>query len=103
MSYPRDVVDNQPVPSGAVFRLYVAGEAPNSGLAMRNLQALCQANYGSDFSIEVVDVLLSPERAWQEGVIATPTVIRLSPPPAVQLIGNLSDGEQVRRALGLHA
>lgn len=81
-------------PAGS-FRLYIAGEAPNSVLALRNLKALCQKCYGDNYSIEVVDVLLSHERAWADGVIVTPTMVRLSPLPAVQIVGNLSDTDQV--------
>jgi circadian clock protein KaiB len=83
------------------FRLYVAGEAPNSVLALRNLKALCHDCYGDNFSIEVVDVLLSHERAWADGVIATPMTIRLFPLPAVQIIGNLSNSDQVLSVLQL--
>jgi len=83
-----------------LFRLYVAGEAPNSMLALRNLQALCQHHYADNFHIEVIDVLLSPERAWAEGVIATPMVLRVSPEPMVRMIGNLGNTSQVLSALG---
>ena len=83
-----------------VFRLYVAGEAPKSSLALRNLKVICQAHYGEDYRIDVVDVLISPEQAWAEGVIVTPTAVRVSPAPAVQIIGDLSNTEQVLGALG---
>lgn len=81
------------------FRLYVAGEAPNSVIALRNLKALCQKYFGDDSQIDVVDVLLSPERAWAEGVIVTPMTVRISPRPLVQIIGNLSNTDQVLNAL----
>jgi circadian clock protein KaiB len=88
--------------SGAtcVFRLYVAGEAPNSTLALRNLKALCKNCYGEAYRIDVVDVLLSPERAWAEGVTVTPTAVRVSPEPAIRIIGNLSDASLVLHTLG---
>jgi circadian clock protein KaiB len=86
--------------AGYVFRLYVAGEAPNSRLALRNLKVLCQDHYRDDFHIDVVDVLLSPERAWTEGVIVTPTVVRIIPEPGIRIIGNLSNTDQVLSVLG---
>jgi circadian clock protein KaiB len=82
------------------FRLYVAGEAPNSNLALRNLKALCRDCYGEDYRIDVVDILLSPERAWKEGVIVTPMAVRFSPLPALQIIGNLSDTKLILDILG---
>jgi circadian clock protein KaiB len=84
-----------------VFRLYVAGEAPNSILAMHNLKTLCQRLYGDNYRIDVVDALLSPERAWAEGVMVTPMVKRISPVPEIQIIGNLSNSDQALSALGL--
>ena len=84
-----------------LLRLYVAGEAPNSVQALRNLKTLCEHHCDGQFSIDIVDVLLSPERAWEEGVIVTPMTMRLSPEPAVQLVGNLSNSEQVIQVLGL--
>jgi circadian clock protein KaiB len=92
---------NETAPLSANFRLYVAGEAPNSALALRNLKALCHDFYGDNYRIEVIDVLLSHERAWADGVIATPMTFRLSPLPAVQIIGNLSDTDQVLSVLQL--
>ncbi len=90
-------------PAGFVFRLYVAGEAPNSVLALRNLRALCQAHHVDNFHVEVVDVLLNPERAWADGILVTPTTMRLAPVPQVQIIGNLADTERVLYALGIVA
>jgi circadian clock protein KaiB len=92
---------NEATSPASMFRLYVAGEAPNSALALRNLKELCQKCYGNNYSIEVVDVLLSHERAWAEGVIATPTTVRISPLPAVQIIGNLSETDHVLSILRL--
>jgi hypothetical protein len=86
---------NEASPLAGSFRLYVAGEAPISVLALRNLKALCQKGYGDNYSIEVVDVLLSHERAWAEGITVTPTTVRISPLPAVQIVGNLSDTDLV--------
>lgn len=85
----------------AIFRLYIAGEAPNSVLAWRNLKALCRECYGESCRIDVVDVLLSPERAWSEGITATPMTVRVFPAPAVHIIGNLSNAVQARIALNL--
>jgi len=53
--------------------------------------------------IEVVDVLTSPERAESEKVIATPTVLRLSPAPARRVIGDLADYHMAAAALGLRS
>ena len=84
-----------------VFRLYFAGDAPNSVMAQRNLDALCQEHYAHNYQIELVDVRIFPERAWAEGVIVTPMIVRVSPAPEVQIVGNLSNTAQVLHILGL--
>ncbi len=89
-------------PNGAyVFRLYLAGGAPNSVRALANLYAICRKHFPQSHRIEVIDVLKEPLRALGEAILATPTVVKVSPAPELQIIGNLSDEEEVLRALGL--
>jgi circadian clock protein KaiB len=89
--------------SGAVvqLRLYVAGRAPNSVTAMRNLDALTADGAGVRWHVEVVDVMLNPQRALDDQVLLTPTLVRVAPRPVRRIIGDLSDVAAVRRALGM--
>jgi circadian clock protein KaiB len=84
-----------------VFRLYIAGGAPNSVRALANLYAICHKHYPESHRIEVIDVLKEPLRALAEAILVTPTVVKLSPAPEQQIIGNLSEEEEVLCALGL--
>jgi circadian clock protein KaiB len=84
-----------------VFRLYLAGGAPNSVRAFANLYAICRKHFPGSHRIEVIDVLKEPLRALAEAVLVTPTVVKLSPWPEQQIIGDLSQEEEVLRALGL--
>lgn len=81
--------------------LYVAGDSPNSTLAVSNLRALCRDHLGDDCTVEVVDVLAEPERARAEGVLLTPMLVRTAPQPRRRVVGNLSDHAGVLAALGL--
>lgn len=83
------------------FRLYVAGEAPNSVQARANLIALCAAHFPDRHHVEVVDLLLEPARALEDDVLLTPTLVRLSPKPARKIIGNLNNLSVVLQTLGL--
>jgi circadian clock protein KaiB len=83
------------------FRLFIAGSAPNSRLAMSNLAAVCESYLADRYSIEIVDVLKEPARTLEDNIIVTPTLLRLIPAPTVRIIGNLSDHRQVIGALGL--
>ena len=89
-------------PKGAyVFRLYLAGGAPNSVRAFANLYAICQKHFPGSHRIEVIDVLKEPMRALAEAILVTPAVVKLSPAPEQLIIGDLSEEEEVLRALGL--
>jgi len=48
----------------------------------------------------VVDILQEPLRALVEGILVTPTLVRLSP-PVRHIVGDLRDRGIVLRALGL--
>ncbi len=78
-----------------VFRLYIAGESVNSNLALSNLKAFCETYYPNNYHIERVDVLLSPDIAWAEGITVTPMLLRLSPKPQIKIMGNLKDIQQL--------
>jgi circadian clock protein KaiB len=91
-------------PTGAyTFRLYLAGGAPNSVRALANLYAICRKHFPESHQIEVIDVLKEPLRALGDAILVTPTVVKVSPAPEQQIIGNLSHEEEVLRALGLPA
>jgi circadian clock protein KaiB len=69
------------------LRLYIAGETPNSLQALSNLRTLLE---GRPHRLEIVDVLLFPERALEEGVFVTPTLVRVSPEPERSIVGSLT-------------
>jgi circadian clock protein KaiB len=82
------------------LRLYVSGRA--SGVrAERTLTALCEAHLAGRYALEVIDVFEQPERAEEERIFATPTLVRASPPPVRRLVGDLSDREKVLAHLDL--
>jgi circadian clock protein KaiB len=83
------------------FRLYVAGDALNSSQAFANLTALCRTHLPNRYEIEVVDVFREPKRALADGILMTPTLIRLGAFPTPRVIGTLSQEQPVLYALGL--
>ena len=87
--------------SRLILRIYVAGDGPNSVTARANLRRLLASCDPSTYSLEVVDCLREPIRTLQEGVLVTPTLVRLEPQPTRTIVGTLSDTNQVLEALGL--
>jgi circadian clock protein KaiB len=83
-----------------VLRLYVTNHAPNSVMAIANARAICDKHFASAYELEIVDLVTDPKRALEDGIIATPTLLKLSPAPVQRVIGNLGDVNQVLFALG---
>lgn len=81
------------------MRLYIAGNAPNSLNAVANARAICEAHFPATHELEIVDLLVHPQRAAIDGIIVTPTLLRLSPSPVQRLVGSLGDAQQVLRTL----
>jgi circadian clock protein KaiB len=82
------------------LRLYIAGNAPNSLLAISNLKAICEEYFATGFVLETIDLLVHPARALADSIIVTPTLVKVYPLPVQRVIGTLSDTKQVCLALG---
>jgi circadian clock protein KaiB len=82
------------------LRLYVAGNAPNSVRAIANARAICEEHFNGSHDLEIVDLLDHPVRGLADGIIVTPTLLKVMPLPVQRVIGNLSDTSQVLLALG---
>ena len=84
-----------------VFRLYVVDEGPSSTRAIANLSAICKNHLPDNHQIEIVDLLEDPRRVLSDHILATPTLIKLSPAPVRKIIGDLGEEAKVLLALGL--
>jgi circadian clock protein KaiB len=82
------------------LRLYVAANAPNSLLAIANLKGICAMHFDSSYDLEIVDLLEHPDRALADGIVVTPTLLKLSPAPMERMIGNLGDPQTVLLVVG---
>jgi circadian clock protein KaiB len=95
----------RPVKTGGtdffILRLYIAGQTPNSIAAIANLKKICEDKLKGKYRIEVVDLLVKPQLAKGDQIIAIPTLVRRLPPPVKKIIGNLSKTESVIVGLDL--
>jgi circadian clock protein KaiB len=82
------------------FKLYITGHTPRSLRAIANLR-LISAGLDGDCHLTVIDVLESPQVAEDQQVMATPMLVRESPPPPMRVIGDLSDRTRVMVGLDL--
>lgn len=73
------------------LRLYVAGETPASIAAFGNLKKICETHLKGQYRIEVIDLLVNPELARGDEIIAIPTLVRRLPTPVKKIVGDLSN------------
>ncbi len=86
-------------PQRLVLRLYITRGATNSLRAMANLTAILEEHFAGHYSLEVVDLLLDPQRAFADNILVTPTLVKVAPLPCTVLAGNLSRTAVVLQAL----
>lgn len=84
-----------------VLKLYVTGKTPRSEQAIENLRQICEQELTNKYELIVTDVLKHPRLAEDEKIIATPTLIKVLPPPMRRIIGDLSDSDKVLLGLDL--
>ena len=82
-----------------VLKLYVSGNAPRYTRAIESAHRIREKLSGYDVQLEVIDIGEYPERAIEDDVLATPTLIKKLPPPIRRLIGDLSDSNKVLMVL----
>ncbi len=83
------------------LRLYVAGQTPRAIKAFINLKKICEEHLAGKYSIEVIDLLKSPQLARGDQILAVPTLVRKLPEPVRKIIGDLSNTERVLIGLDL--
>jgi circadian clock protein KaiB len=88
-------------PSFWELRLYVAGQTPKSVAAFANLKRFCEENLAGKYHIEVVDLIVNPQLAKGDQILAIPTLVRKLPEPVRKIIGDLSNKERVLVGLDL--
>jgi len=77
------------------LRLYVAGKTTKSVTALKNLKQYCEEHLLGEYTLEVVDLLLHPQLAEGDQILAIPTLVKKVPEPVRKIIGDLSNKEKV--------
>jgi circadian clock protein KaiB len=77
------------------LRLYIAGNTPKSTTALKNLKKYCEEHLKGLYKIEVIDLLVQPQLAAGDQILAVPTLVRKVPVPIRKIIGDLSNEEKV--------
>ena len=83
------------------LRLYIAGQTPRSVAAFANLKKLCEEHLPGRYKIEVIDLMLHPQLAAGDQIVAIPTLVRRLPEPLRRIVGDLSNTERTLVGLQL--
>ncbi|GAA4470862.1 circadian clock protein KaiB [Nibrella saemangeumensis] len=77
------------------LRLYIAGKTAKSVTALANLKRYCEEHLKGRYVIEVIDLLVNPQLAEGDQILAIPTLVKKVPEPIRKIIGDLSNEEKV--------
>jgi len=83
------------------LRLYVAGKTAKSVTALSNLKKYCEKHLKDKYVIEVIDLLVQPQLAEGDQILAIPTLVKKVPEPIRKIIGDLSNEEKVLVGLNI--
>ncbi|WP_149241757.1 circadian clock KaiB family protein [Dyadobacter sp. 32] len=83
------------------LRLYVAGKTTKSVTALSNLKRYCEKHLKDKYIIEVIDLLVQPQLAEGDQILAIPTLVKKVPEPIRKIIGDLSNEEKVLVGLNI--
>jgi circadian clock protein KaiB len=81
--------------------LYIAGQTPKSIKALSNIKKYAEEYLKGQYVIEIVDLLVNPQLAENDQILAVPTLVRKLPEPIRKIIGDLSNEERVLVGLNI--
>ena len=83
------------------FRLFITGKTPKYDEIVKNLQNLLEEEFTGQYSLETISIIEDPQLAVSNMIFATPTLIKVYPPPIRKIVGDMSNRNQVLVGLGL--
>jgi circadian clock protein KaiB len=96
MSWPKS-----PSADAYVLRLFIAGATVRSQRAISTLRRLCDDHLAGRCDVQVIDVYHDPEATRQYQIVATPTLVKVSPAPLRRIVGDLSDPAKLLSTLSV--
>ena len=82
-----------------VLRLYVTDASPKSARAIVNARRILEEHLADSYSLEILNIAEHVAAAAEDQIICVPTLLRLAPPPARRIIGDMSDVARVLKGL----
>ena len=82
-----------------VLRLYVTDATPKSARAIVNARRFLEEHLRDRYSLEILNIAEHVAQATEDQIICAPTLLRLAPPPARRIIGDMSDAARMLKGL----
>ena len=90
---------SQPQPSAAIegyaLRLFVSAYDGMTEKILHNLRHVLDQSLIHPYTLKVINVVKHPDQAERDQITATPTLVKLWPPPVRKLVGDLSTPEPI--------
>lgn len=81
------------------FKVFTNPQKEVGQKALKNLKDFCEEYIPDNYSIEIVDIFNSPEKAFENKIFASPTIVRETPQPEKRVIGSLSNKEKAKEII----
>lgn len=94
-------MEKNPPAERYVLRIYNANRTSDSEQLGQKFEQILNEHYPGCCRVEVIDVLTEPERAVDDRVYVTPTLVKALPEPIRRVIGDVSDPNKVLMLLGV--
>lgn len=76
------------------FRLYISGHNNDTDRAIDSFNRLLDLKFSGDYSLDVINMLIHPERAVRDDITVTPTLVKVNPPPERKMFGDIKAMER---------
>jgi len=82
--------------------MFVAQISENMQALIKELDRTLNESFPGNYDLTIVNVLEMPEKAVEDGVFVTPTLIRSFPKPVLKILGDLSNLQAVLTKIELN-
>ncbi|WP_282560908.1 circadian clock KaiB family protein [Trichothermofontia sichuanensis] len=95
--WPLGLTQSQPAGpiAGYALRLFVSDYDGMTEKILHNLRQVLEHSLAHPYTLKVISVVKHPEQAEQDQITATPTLVKLWPPPVRKIVGDLGTPEQI--------
>lgn len=85
--------------NGYGLHLFISGDRTSAEKTLSSIHQLLEQGLGNPYTLKVIDISKNPQQRLIHQIVATPTLIRVSPKPVKRIVGQLDDIQRVLRIL----